>query len=508
MDLGTLRIRKWNQALPLVAGFLCMIQPVLDVVTYWMLKLEISNSWSTLLRLAMLLGGFCIGFLASRRKRVYIIFGVVTAAFLACHALACMRTDSGYLNCVEDLTDQARTLILPMTALTFMSLLQANRKVFPVLMRSLTVNLCFILLVMVFSTLTGTDPHTYPSKGIGVRGWFFWPSPQSAILSILSPLVIAWVLHRFPDRVLPVTLICLASFGMLFFYSTRLSTLSVPCIGLFLAVCVFFRGGKRRRIQAAAILLSALVFTALIPVSPMSRNRAALAENERIKQQRVSAAAAEYGAGTAQDAPDAAQSKENSTRNLNAIRAAYRYNLQGMIDRFGLEQVAERYAYTLDSSVICNDRIMKFRFCEMLIKDISKQTPLAILFGVELDRTRVNGTEVYDFAADDWTVGTENYDPENDVWGVFTLNGIIGILLLGGFLLGIGIRALMAVCKDRRRFTPLFAAFLAAYGIALIYAVSTASTLRRNTSSVYFAWVLAGLWYLSTCSLPEGDCHD
>ena len=61
-----------------------------------------------------------------------------------------------------------------------------------------------------------------------------------------------------------------------------------------------------------------------------------------------------------------------------------------------------------------------------------------------------------------------------------------------------------------------------AYGIALIYAVNTASTLRRNNASVYFAWVLAGLWYLSVCprsavgthivrprdSAPEGGPHD
>ena len=82
-------------------------------------------------------------------------------------------------------------------------------------------------------------------------------------------------------------------------------------------------------------------------------------------------------------------------------------------------------------------------------------------------------------------------------------------------------------CRYRRRscptsFTPLFAAFLGAYGIALIYAVNTASTLRRNNASVYFAWVLAGLWYLSVCPQgsvgahsvrtqnpdPEGGLHD
>ena len=90
---------------------------------------------------------------------------------------------------------------------------------------------------------------------------------------------------------------------------------------------------------------------------------------------------------------------------------------------------------------------------------------------------------------------------------MLTLTGIIGFALLSVFLLWFGARAVWAVWSDRHRFTPLFAAFLGAYGIALIYAVSTASTLRRNNASVYFAWVLAALWYLSVCPRSAAEAH-
>ena len=502
--------RPW---VPVLVFLLCVCQPILDVIAYWNRELSLPSDWTSVLRLALLLGGFLAAFLVTERKRAFIIFSAVILAFLAGHALACLGTEEGYINWVEDLTDQARTLVLPITAVTMMSFLRAEPRAFEALLKALVCNLVLILFVMLLSTLTGTDPHTYPTKSVGIRGWFIWTSPQSAILSILCPLVIAWALRRWPDRTLPVLLTTLVSFGMLFAYGTRLGYFTILGVGLGLAVCVF-PGGKRRRLQAGAILLCALLFLALYPVSPMTVNRTALLENEAIKQERVNAAVAALQRDKTDAEPDGADPE--------AIRAAYRYNLQGMIDRFGLEQVAERYGHTLDASLICNDRIMKTYFCGMLIDEVSAASPLSRFFGVELERTRVNDTEVYDFYADDWVRGTENYDPENDVIGVLTLNGIVGFALLAAFLLWFGLRALWAVWTDRSRFTPLFAAFLGAYGIALIYAVNTASTLRRNNASVYFAWVLAGLWYLSVCPRspvgahsahpreadPEGGLHD
>ena len=501
MEAQAVRYEKLNRKLPLLAGLLCVIQPLLDVTAYWLRELEISSAWTSVLRLCLLVGGCCVGFLVSRRRRVYAVFGLVILVYLGGHVLACLGTEAGYLNWVEDLTDQARTLVLPVTALSFMSFLAANPKVFSVMIRAMVVNLGLILLVQLISTLTGTDPHTYPTKAAGIRGWFIWPSPQSAILSMLSPVVIAWALRRWPQRLTPVLLASFVSFGMLYIYGTRLGYLTVAGVGLGMAICVF-PGGKIRRLQASCILLCAVLFLALYPVSPMASNRAAVQENERVKQIRVSSAVAAVRAARSGTEPvDAARPDDKE------LAAAYRYNLQGMIDRFGLDRVAESYDRTLDSGVICNDRTMKTRFCKLLIRELTAESPLIRFFGVELSRTRVDNTEVYDFYADDWVLGTENYDPENDVYGVLTLNGWVGLVLLAAFLLAFLVFAVRAVRKARQRFTPVFAAFLGAYGIALIYAAGTASTLRRNNASVYFAWILAGLWYLSVRPLQEGERH-
>lgn len=493
--------------LPALTVLFCVLQPLLDVTAYWLREYNLSNSWLTVLRLILLLGGFGLGFAVSERRKLYLVFSLVILALLTGHVLSCLGTETGYLDWREDLTDQARTLVLPITALSFSSFLRANRKAFPALLGALVCNLLIILLVELLSSLTGTDPHTYPTKGVGVRGWFIWPSPQSAILSMLCPLVIAWALER--KGLWPTALTALLSFGMLFAYGTRLGWYTIAGVGLGLALCLFPLGG-RRRLQAACVLLSALLFLGLYPLSPMARNRAAVEENEGLKAQRVSAAVAAVNSRTsdADGVSASASHSEGQPPSREALAAAYRYNLQGMIDRFGLERVAERYGCTLDAGKICDDRLMKKNFCLLLLEDLSAESPLVPFFGVELERTRVHNTEVYDFYADDWSLDTENYDPENDVIGVLTLNGLLGLGLLLAFLLAFGLRALLALWRERGRFSPLFAAFLGAYGIGLIYAVSTASTLRRNNASVYFAWILAGLWYLSTRRCDKGDSHD
>lgn len=488
---------KLVSCLPAFVWVLCVVQPVLDVTAYLLREVDGFSYWTTALRLLLLIGCCVAGFSVTRRKRVYLVFALLVSLYLAGHIAACLRAPGGYADWLEDLTDQARTLVLPITALCFMSFLRANSAVFSTLLDAMVCNLGLIFLVELLSVLTGTDPHTYTAKGLGVRGWFIWTSPQSAILTLLAPISVAWALRRFPNRVLPVCGTALVSFGLLYLYGTRLSFVSMTAIGVGMGLCVLLCD-RTRRLQAGAIVLTALILTALYPISPMAKNRAAVDVNETRKQERITAAAQAAGvpAGSA------------TTRDETALRAAYRYNLQGMIDRFGLEPVAERYGYTLDAVLICDDRVMKTTFCSLLMEETARQTPLAPLFGLEIGRVRVENTEVYRFETDDWELGTENYDPENDFYGVATLNGAVGLILLGSFLLFVGLRALWALWRDRRRFSPTFAAFSGAYLFALLYAYHTASTLRRNNASVYFAWVIAGLWYLSTHLREKGAQHD
>jgi len=159
------------------------------------------------------------------------------------------------------------------------------------------------------------------------------------------------------------------------------------------------------------------------------------------------------------------------------------------VERFGRDKVFEAYSYTLDPTVLSNSRLMKIRFCELLMRESGT---LSQLFGLNLQEmtyTRLDksGKQVVD-----------NYDVENDLHGVYFLTGIVGLALMVLFLLWFGLRALLAVIRDHKRcFTLPMCAFAIAYGLGLIHAYYTASVLRRNNASIYLAMVLAGLWYLS-----------
>ena len=86
---------------------------------------------------------------------------------------------------------------------------------------------------------------------------------------------------------------------------------------------------------------------------------------------------------------------------------------------------------------------------------------------------------------------------KKDFHGIYYLTGLVGLGLMLAFLLTVGLRALIWALGDlRTRLSPELAAFGLAYGFAMVHAVFTASVLRRTNASVYFALVLACLWYL------------
>ena len=491
-------MRKLNTGSRWMTGLLLaffVVQPLLDVLGYWQMEAGLPNLLTTAIRLLILVCMLGVGFLLTRRKWAYLLTGGVIALYLLGHVLACLALSDDY-HWAEDLADQARLLLLPVTTLCLMTFLREDKKAFSTLMKAMALDLGLILLVMALSAATGTDPHSYEAKGLGVRGWFHWTSAQSAILSLLCPLALAWCLERFPGRLLPLAVTALLSFGALYFFGTRLAYASLAAVGLSMSLSIFL-SDRRRWAQALTVLLCAALFCGLYPLSPMARNQRAILENVVVKQARIDAAAAEYDPAVLSAAESGEANQPHSSENLEALAAAYRYNLQGMVDRFGIRRVAELYDYSLDAVRVCDDRVRKYCYCKLLMEDSAAASPLAPLFGLEIGRTHVKQTQVYHFETDEWLLEDEASDPENDVYGVWFLCGVVGAalfaLFLGHFALcGVG----LLIRRPKKAIQPRTAAFLMAFVIALVYACNTVTVLRRNNASVYFAVVLAGLWQL------------
>lgn len=473
--------------LPRFTIVFCVLQPLLDVLGYWQNKVGITNGGTLTVRLLLLLATVIAGFLLSDKKWIYLVAGGTFACYLTGHIFACVH--NGYTNPLEDLTEQTRIFLMPATFVCFSTFLRKNEKVFPALQKGLILDAAIILFVEVLSVLTGTDPHTYSNKGIGILGWFIWANSQSAILSILCPLSIAWAIRRFRNRLFPVLVAALVSFGLLFFAATRLAYASACATGVSFSVCLLYCGRQYRKTSLSLIFLTA-VFIALIPVSPMIKNQEAVAENAEKKQALVGEVVSAYGVPA-----DALE-----TDDMHALGASYRYMLQGLVDRFGLERVAGEYRNSLDVSRIWDRRQMQLTGCRLLMED---STPAARWFGMELCRMRQE-TDIYDFDTGTWERDTLPFDPENDFLGVYYLCGAVGLVMILSAIAVVGIRALAALIRRPRQvMTPAFAAFAISFGIALAYAYATVSVLRRNNASVYFALVLAGLMYLSKPDVPN-----
>lgn len=467
--------------LPRFVLLFCLAQPILDVLTYWQETLGYSNIVTFLVRVLLISVLIWLGFLLSRKKWVYLLCVGVLALYLLGHLLACYQY--GWIDVFADLKDQCRVLMLPLMTLSFVTLIRQNEACVKSVKLGFVVNMAVFIFVALLATVTGTDPHTYYDKHIGVLGWFLWGNSQSAILGMITPVIIVWTLRRFEGRQLPVILAAAACFAMLYFIGTRAAFGTLAAAGLLLSVCIFATD-KTRRPAGAAILLIAGTFCALYPFSPTKANQDALRQRGEVKQERLYKAVEPYGI----------EPGTERTEDPEALAAAYRYWLQGMIDRFGLERVAKTYDYTLKQEKLSTRRDNMLRFCELLMEDAP---PLSHVFGLEIGTMRQE-TTLYYYYKDAFLPGTEIFEPENDLHAVYYLCGAVGLGLTLAFLLAFGLRALRTLLlRFRSAFHPEYIAFCAAYGFCMLCVYSTSAVLRRVNTSVYLAMVLAVLWELS-----------
>ncbi len=464
-----------------------ILQPLLDMVSFWQKQIGIINSITLTIRATIFLFLLIIAYLQTEQKRTYrlVIFGILL--YLIGHGLVCAQSTGGYLNFVEDMVEQVRILYLPLTALCFIFLLKRQPELLHAIMDGMLINLFIILIIELLSLLTGTDPHTYPNQKTGVLGWFLWANSQSAILGVLCPLSIAWTWKRTGKQLVPTTAVAAVSFALLYFLGTRLAFSSLVVTGIWMAVCIYLQDRNNRKLALILLLLTAICVGSM-QISPMYRARKMQAENSRNKQLLIDQVVSPYvPAGT------------KKTENSKALETAYQYFLSGLVDRFGLERVAEKYDYSLEQEKIADRRRMLLTGCELLMED-SPRT--AQWFGLELGKMRQE-TAVYNILSDDWESTNQTFDPENDFYGIYYLCGIVGLAAVTIFLLCVMIRSVRFVLPDLRRFfDPLYAAVFLAFGICTVHAWYTVSTLRRNNASVYFACTIAVMWYLST---PKND---
>ncbi len=457
---------RFTDILPSLVLGLFILQPCTDVLSYASDKLGISNIYTLILRFALLAAVLISGFILSKRKKIYIITASLLCIYALCHIAACIY--HGYDDPVSDIANLVRIFQMPLFTLCFITFIKANDSVVQSIRTCFVICLLMIAAVEVISVITGTNPYTYENKSIGIIGWFYDSSAQSAVLSTVVPVFAAWSAERYRDKLPMLILTLLFSALILFAYATRLAYL---CMIMTLAGLVITLIIKDRKAVRSILCLSVIciLFVALIPLSPMEKNQSMVADNAVKKQEHIDSLI------TGEDTED--------------LREAYEYYMGGLVGRFGLEAVAERYNYSTKASDICDVRRMKNTYCSMLMEE---QGVCALLFGMELS----------DMTYDGWI-----HDVENDFHGIFYLTGGIGLLLLAAFLLYFIFITLKALLTD---FKNVFNLTTAGYGMAflasMLHAYATCGVLRRPGSSFYLSAILATIFFFT--KLTKGHLYD
>ena len=457
--------------LPMIVLILCLAQPVMDVLSFWLDRWGLGNTITLILRFCVLVTMVVVGFCISERKRIYVIAAAALLLFTVCHGAVCCVY--GYQDPVSDLTNLVRIYQFPLTVLCFVTFVRENPRCVDAVKVGFTGCLGIIILVEILATVTGTDPHTYANKAVGVLGWFMTPSAQSAILTMLVPVAVTFVMERKKFHPGYTAAAGVIGFGVLYMFATRLSYAAlVGCAAVLAVSCLILKRLHRVPAGKAAVILAAIAVLAILlaGVSPMQVNTDKVAAVAVQKQADIDSMVAQDGAA----AETAGLSGDELE--LASLKSAYEKYLPGVTGRFGLERVAEYYGYSTDMNEICNARLQKRAYCELLLEE----QPLARIFGLELS---------------DMMFDSATYDAENDVHGIYFLCGWVGLVLLFALLIFFAGSILIPLFrKFRVRFTLSVAGWGSALICGLAHAYFTAGVLRRPNSSFYLACILAMLF--------------
>lgn len=473
MKLDALRKR-----IPWFVFAMFLFQPVLDCISFWFTRLELSNTLTLALRLGVLALTAVLGFVLSRRKWIYFAAAAVCIFIGAGHIYA-LYDYAAPASIVSDLTNYIRVLQLPVMTVCLITFLRENEDTYNKVRWGMVGSLAIILTVTVLASLTGTEPHTYVD-GKGYIGWFNTTNAQSNILCIVVPVVLVWFYEKKGVGSLWFWGAAILGFGAMFLLGTRLTLFAIVAAGFGLALSLILIKPKLYK-RGLCFALAAVLFVVLLPWSPMNSHQGTF---DNVQTNRQDIADARLAAFDLQPLDEEGLSaSELATRKalwVEALHDTYYYHAYDFVKIFGMEETIEHYHYTSDVATITAQRPKKLLFGQMLMENSPAS---AGLFGVELQR---------------FTVGKNNYDVENDFHGIWFLYGAVGLaalcLFLGYFIFLI-IRALLKNAKT------YFTMDAAAWGIGLVcclmHIYNTAGVLRRPNSSFYLAAALASVYYLT-----------
>ena len=466
------KLSGWTEEhLPVMILILFILQPLMDILSFWADQLALNNLITLAPRMLVLVCFALLGFLSSRKKAAYFAFAGAVIFLAAGHIYAC--SVKGYLRPVPDLTNYVRVIQMPLFTICFISCLKRNRRCYRALEKGCVINFWLISASVALALITGTAAHTYDESGFGIIGWFSTTNAQSAILSILVPIVVTL---SYRQRNFPLFFItALVGFVELYFFATRLAyfTIAVTVFGL-LITAVLTKNVSKKYFLVLFVMLAVVLGT--YKLSPMYGNQARYLQAMDSKQGDANTMMARVAEKEGLDP----NKKVTLKTMIPRLRVIYRYYNQQLCRRFNVYRVMKAYDYSYHISDITAVRQKKIIFCSLLMDE---HPAISRVFGMELERMSFHDV---------------TFDVENDFHGIYFLYGWAGLALMIAFLGWFLFLIIRALIRNFRQFFTIEAgAFGMGLCLALVYAYLTAGVLRRPNSSFYLSVLLAAVYYLT-----------
>lgn len=458
---------------------LFIVQPVLDVLSYFMQRLgatEITTALRTFLLIAVSLYGL---FITENRRAYGICYGII-GGFWVLHMLNCLRV--GYVDPVGDTAEYLKLVQFPLWTLSFITFFRQRENLDFTLPGIVTVNLAIILIVIFLSFVTGSFVFTYnyPERGmeIGLLGWFAVPNAQSAVLAMVVPAVLLWAFRI--GKLWIYSVCCALGFGILYFTGTRLAFFSgiITALGL-VALILWNREQQMFCIPLVCVLLLFIGFKGL---SPMEARQGFSTDSNTLYQQKTDAVMGEdkdYVYQRGEEIPPEIRTKiERVYTEVYGVPGPYDIPLLGdLIEKFGLEAVMEAYDYTIKPEILYHTRNRKLKAMELTW---DQQDFLTKLLGFEYAQATINGNI---------------YDPENDFPCLLYYYGFFGAALYLGFAAYFLLVSFLAFIRNWRTFlTVEFGTAALMYVYTLAAAQFSGQALRKPSVCVYFSLAAALLY--------------
>ena len=480
----------------IISGFLfCLliIQPLLDIVSYFAVLYNFTGI-TTVVRMLIFAVIVLWAFIISRNKKIYFIIAGIIGIYWILHVV--VNINGGYISIVQDTAMFIRTIQVPILALAFITFLKESENACEQIGKAFWINYLLISFSIILSYIIGMPVYTYEYSQIGIKGWFYTGNSQSCILAIMGLAALCYVYKKKNECLFAFSVLVI--FVNLYYFGTRVTYLSIFVIA-FSFILLLVWNKEKRVVSYTTILLGVVVCLMTYHNAPCYINQSKASdsfnENNELIQEMVDGTVETPNTeiqipntevetpNTEIQIPNTEVETPNTEELYNMQMAEYLsvYNASCpiLVERFGIEKVAEKFNYSLDAYDVMDNRQIKVNYCSLIMDEKDIWTHL---FGFEyMEMIAANG---------------EIFDPENDFPALFYLYGYVGI---GMYIIFIAYFAFVAL-KDMLLNIRCIELEKGALAISLVLMLGCAelsgNVLRRPNVSIYLSVMLAYLYIM------------